>query len=224
MYTKLLKLKEEKLRKIQIKTAKRVILKNEFVKPIKTIAGFDLAFLNDEAFVAGIVMNYKKLDVKEIKIIKTHMNFPYIPTFLSFREGPPIMKLYKKLKTKPDVIMINGQGIAHPLFCGMASHVGVLLNVPSVGVAQNKLCGKYKEPKKVGDYSKIIYEGKTVGYAYKSKDNCKPILISPGHRISLIESLKIVKDCIKGYKMPLPLAMAHLQANKSRSILNDIEK
>jgi len=160
----------------------------------------------------------------EIKIIKTHLDFPYIPTFLSFREGYPIIKLYKKLKTKPDIMIINGHGIAHPLFCGIATHVGVLLDKPTIGVAQSRLCGDYREPKRLGDCSKITYKGMIVGYVYKSKEKCKPIFVSPGHRISLKSCLRIVKKCIKTHKLPLPLAIAHIQANKSKSILKDIEK
>ena len=216
--------KKQKLRKIQNRIAKKVILEDKFSKPIKTIAGFDLAFLDDDALVAGVVLDYKNLKVMEIKIIKTHLDFPYIPTFLSFREGPPIIKLYKKLKTKPDMIIINGQGIAHPLFCGIASHVGVLLDEPTIGVAQSRLCGDYNEPKKLGKYSQITYKDRVIGYVYKSKKNYRPIFISPGHRISLKSSLKIVKRCIKTDKLPLPLSIAHTQANKSKNILKDIEK
>jgi deoxyribonuclease V len=216
--------KKQKLRKIQNRIAKKVILEDEFSKPIKTIAGFDLAFLDDDALVAGVVLDYKNLKVIEIKILKTHLDFPYIPTFLSFREGPPIIKLYKKLKTKPDIIIINGHGIAHPLFCGIASYVGVLLDKPTIGVAQSKLCGNYNEPKKFDEYSQITYKKRIVGYVYKSKKNCRPIFISPGHGLSLKSFIKIVKKCIKTDKLPLPLAIAHIQANKSKTILKDIEK
>ena len=143
-----------------------------------------------------------------------NLSFPYVPTFLTFREGPPIMKVYKKLKIKPDLIMINGQGIYHPLFCGIASHIGVLLNVPSIGIAQSRLVGKYKEPIKVGTYSPIKYQNKKVGYTYKSKENCKSTLISPGHRVSVDTSLKITKKCIKNYKLPEPILIAHKISNK----------
>ena len=225
MSSSLTKIQEERLRKKQKEIAKRIILEDDFPKPIKTIAGFDLAFKDDTAFVAGILLDYENLYTREIKIIKTKLSFPYIPTFLTFREGPPIIKLYKKLKTKPDIIMINGQGIAHPLYCGIASHVGVLLDTPSIGVAQNRLCGEYKEPKDVGDHSPLMYEGKTIGYVYKSKKNCRPIFISPGHRISLKSSLEIVKNCIRDLKLPVPVHLAHIHANKMKKISHhNIEK
>jgi len=214
MRSRISKEHEEKLRRLQERIAKKVILKDKFHKPIKNISGFDLAFFNDNAIVTGVVLDYKSLKVKEIKIIKTEVSLPYIPTFLTFREGPPIKKVYKKLKIKPDVLMINGQGICHPLFCGIASHVGVLLDKPSIGVAQSRLVGKYKKPIKVGDYSSIKYRNKKVVYAYKSKENCKPILISPGHRVSVNSSLKITKNCVKNHKLPEPISLAHTISNK----------
>jgi deoxyribonuclease V len=222
MFSKLNKIQKEKLRSIQKEICKKIILNDEFSKPIKIIAGFDLAFSNDKAFVAGIVMNYKKFDIIEMKIVKTKLSFPYVPTFLTFREGPPILKVYKKLKTKPDIIIINGQGIAHPIRCGIASHVGVLLDLPTIGVAQKKLCGEFGEPKQVGYYKTIIYESKRIGYAYKSKENCKPIFVSPGHKVSLRTSLKIVISCIREYKLPLPLRMAHIYANKMKRKYSEV--
>jgi len=214
MRSKLSKEHEEKLRRLQKRIAKKVILKDKFNKPIKTVAGFDLAFFNNKAIVTGVVLDYKTLRVKEIKTIETKITFPYIPTFLTFREGSLIMKVYKKLKTKPDFVMINGQGVCHPLFCGIASHIGVLLNKPSIGVAQSKLVGNYDNPVKVGDVSSIIYNNIRVGYAYKSKENCKPILISPGHKVSVNSSLKITKNCIKNHKLPEPIFIAHAISNK----------
>ncbi len=216
MFSELSKIEEEKLRSIQKRIARRLVLKNKISKPIKTIAGFDLAFSNDKAFVAGIVMDYETHDIKEIRIMKTKLSFPYIPTLLTFREGPPIIKVYNSLNRKPDVILINGQGIIHPYHCGIASHIGVYLDVPSIGVAQSKLCGEYKEPKKVRDYNPITYNDKKVGYVYKSKKNCKPIFISPGHRVSLSNSLKIVMSCMGKYKLPFPLRMAHVYANRMK--------
>jgi len=216
MSLRLTKVKKEKLKDIQKRIAKKVVLEDRFPKTIKNIAGFDLAFSDDEAFVAGVVIDYKTSDILEIKVIETNLSFPYIPTFLTFREGPPIIKVYNRLNRKPDVILINGQGIIHPIHCGIASHIGVSLDVPSIGVAQSKLCGEYKEPKKVGHYNPITYNGKKVGYVYKSKKNCKPIFISPGHRVSLSTSLKIVVSCMGKYKLPLPLRMAHVYANQMK--------
>jgi deoxyribonuclease V len=214
MFSKLSKEHEEKLRQIQEKIAKKLILEDKLPKMIKNIAGFDLAFLNDNAIVTAVVLDYGSLKIKEIETIETEVSFPYIPTFLTFREGPSIIKVYKKLRIKPDVLMINGQGISHPVFCGIASHVGVLLNKPSIGVAQSKLVGEYKEPIKLGEYSIINYQNKRVGFVYKSKEKCKPIFIPPGHRVSLETSLKIVQRCIRNNKLPKPILLAHSISNK----------
>jgi len=214
MWSKLSKKYEEKLRQIQEKMAKKVILEDKFPIPIKTVAGFDIAFSNDSAITTGVVLDYKFLKVKEIKTIKTKVSFPYVPTFLTFREGPLIIKVYKKLKIKPDVILIDGQGICHPLFCGIASHVGVILEKPTIGVAKSRLVGEYQEPIKVGTCSPIKYQNKKVGYVYKSKWNCKPIFISPGHRVSVDTSLRITKKCVRDNKLPEPIFLAHSISNK----------
>lgn len=208
---------EKELRKLQRKIAKKVILEDDFPKSISSIAGFDLAFCDEEAFTSGVVLDFVSLRLIDAKVIKTKLSFPYISTFLFFREGPPIIKVHKKLKVKPDILMINGHGIAHPLFCGIASHVGVLLDKPSIGIAQNKLCGDYEEPKKVGEASPLFYEGEKIGYVFKSMKNCKPIFISPGHKISLETSLKVVKECMKDHKLPEPLYLAHHLANEIRN-------
>ena len=212
---------EKELRKLQKKIAKKVILEDDFSESISSIAGFDLAFCDEEAFASGIVLNFVSLQLKDVKTIKTKLSFPYVSTFLFFREGPPIIKVYKKLNVEPDILMINGHGIAHPLFCGMASHIGVLLNKPTIGIAQNKLCGYYKEPKKVGEASPLFYKGKKVGYVFKSMKNCKPIFVSPGHKISLETSLKVVKECMKDHKLPEPLHLAHHFANEIRNKLKN---
>jgi deoxyribonuclease V len=205
---------EEKLRRIQKQIAKKIILGDKFTRPISTVAGFDLSFSDNTAFAVGTVLDYKTMSVLEIKFICSELKFPYIPTFLTFREGPAIIKVYKELKIKPDLIMVNGHGIAHPLSCGIASHVGVLLDIPSIGIAQTKLCGEFNEPKKVGEYSMIMFENKKVGYAYKSQEDCRPIFISPGHKVSLETSLEVVKATIKNHKLPEPLFISHTLANR----------
>jgi len=143
-----------------------------------------------------------------------------VPTFLGFREGPAIVKLIKLRRRTPDVFLINAQGIAHPLFCGCASHVGVLAQKPVIGVAASNLCGEYDcEPVEVGDAVPMRYNGRVVGWVLKSKAGCNPIFVSPGHLVSLESSLKIVKDCLKNHKLPEPLQQAHRLANDERNKL-----
>ncbi|MBO3755449.1 MAG: endonuclease V, partial [Candidatus Brockarchaeota archaeon] len=131
---------------------------------------------------------------------------------------PAIMETYVKLENKPDVVMINGHGIAHPLFCGIASHVGVLLKGPAtIGVAGSKLCGEYDEaPEAEGEWSALKYKGKVVGAVLLTRRGCKPIFVSPGHKISLKSSVEIVKHFITSHRLPLPLQRAHHLANSER--------
>jgi len=207
----------EKLRTIQREISARVILEDRFEGPIERVTGFDTAFLGKEAIAGAVTVNYHTMQVMERKAIRQKVAFPYIPTFLSFREGPLIIKLVKKLKTKPDVLMLDSQGIAHPLFCGCASHVGVMLNQPTIGVAKSKLCGDYdKDPEKAGEWVPLNYQGRTVGAVLLSKRHCKPIFISVGHMITLETAMKVVKHFLMGHKIPEPTRLAHDFTNKIR--------
>lgn len=204
----------EELIKIQEKFNKKIILNDVLPPKIRMIAGVDQAFLDNRIISAIVVCDNLSMNVVEKKHVIAKIDFPYIPGFLSFREGPPIMKVFKKLQNTPDVLLVDGNGILHPRGIGLASHVGLLLNIPTIGVAKSLLCGKFKKVKGIGSYSPVIYDSKTIGYVYKSKKNCKPIFISPGHKVSLKTSLKIVKNCIGEYKLPIPLRLAHLHANE----------
>jgi len=204
-----MRVETEGLREEQKKIAERVIVEDRLPKKIKTIGGFDIGYSGTKAKAVGVVLDYGSLEMIERKVIETKIDFPYIPTFLTFREGPPIVKVYRKLRKKPDVLMFNGQGVAHPLRVGLASHAGVLLGKPSVGVTQNKLVGEYKEPKNEGEFERLFFEGEQVGWVLLSKRGCKPIFISPGHRVSLQRSLSICIYSLRGKKMPEPLALAH---------------
>lgn len=199
----------EKLREEQKKISEGVLIEDRLPRKIRTIAGFDIGYSGDRAKATGVVLDYGNLKILEKKTIETKIEFPYIPTLLTFREGPPIVKVYEKLRKKPDVIMFNGQGIAHPLRVGLASHVGVLIGKPSIGIAQSRLVGEYEEPKGVNEFSRLFFEGKQVGWVLRSKEDCKPIFISPGHMISLQRSLSICIYSLIGRKMPEPLAFAH---------------
>jgi len=138
------------------------------------------------------------------------IRFPYVPGFLSFREIPPLLQAFKKLTVSPDVILCDGQGIAHPRRIGLASHLGVVLKKPSVGCAKNKLCGTHATlPTSKGSWVPLIHEGQTVGAVYRSKTGVKPIYISPGHLTDLPSSIALVELCLGKYRIPEPLRKAH---------------
>lgn len=206
----------KKLVKEQKELSKKVLLKDGFSK-IKTVAGIDVAYNKNRAYGACVVYDYHNKNIVEEATVEAEIEFPYIPTFLGYRELPIIEKLVKKVKTTPTIFMVDGNGILHPLKFGIASHAGIKINVPTIGVAKNLLLGKVtKEPRRVGNYSEIIYNNKRLGYALKSSQNANPVYVSPGHRISFKTSIKVVKRFCE-HKIPEPIRSAHLLATKFSS-------
>ncbi|MFX0097215.1 MAG: endonuclease V [Candidatus Hodarchaeota archaeon] len=205
----------EELRKIQEYVAKKTKIQDDLNYPLKVVTGVDLAFSGEEAIAAAVSLDYSTLEKVEDKIIQERLLFPYIPTYLSFREGAIAVRVVKSLQNPPDVLFLDSHGIAHPRFCGCATHVGVLLNIPTIGVAKRKLCGKVtKIPKEPGEWSYLKYKMRNVGAILLSKDGSRPIYVSPGNRITLITALEITKHFLRGYKLPEPIRQAHLLANK----------
>jgi len=193
-----------RLKNEQLLLAKKIILKDS-VKKIKTIGGCDNAFFKDKIISAIVVLDYKTLEIIEKKNIISKIKFPYIPGYLSYRELPGIIKTYKKLKNKPNILLCDFNGILHPRKIGAASHLGIKLDIPTIGIAKNLLCGK-----KTNNY--VFVNNEKRGYVLKRK-KYKPIFISPGHKITLNTSVKIVKRCLKN-KIPEPIKLAHNFANK----------
>jgi len=203
-------------RKIQLRLRNKVIKRKTFSK-IRTIAAADVAFKG--GWVAGVVavFSYPQLELLEVGYRKEKASFPYVPGFLTFREGPVLMKIFKALTIKPDLILFDGQGIAHPLRFGEASHLGVLLDKPSIGCAKSRFIGEYKEPgKKRGSFSFLLDGREKIGAVLRTRDRVKPIFVSIGHRIDLENAIKMVLACSKGYRIPEPLRFAH---SKSLEIL-----
>ena len=179
------------------------------------IAGVDAAFLHDR--VIGIACLFKYPDIISIEEANamTKNLLPYVPGFLSFREGPAIIKALNKLKIKPDVILFDGQGVAHPKGLGIASHIGVLLDIPTIGCAKSRLIGEYKEPRlNKGEWSYLRHNRKNIGAVLRTKDKVKPLFISPGNKIDLKNSMKIVLTCTQKYRIPEPLRRADFISKK----------
>ena len=152
------------------------------------------------------------------------VEFPYIPGLLSFREAPAIIEAFHRLDKKPDLLLIDGCGINHPRFAGLATHVGVLLDIPTIGVAKNILCGSGAIPGKPGEANLIRYHDREVGYYFKSKKGCRPLIVAPGHKVSLDTALNIVKNCIRKHKLPEPTRLAHLCANKLKKDKDEVRR
>jgi deoxyribonuclease V len=204
------------MRKEQKRLKGKVRLKNGFSK-VDTVAGVDVAY-SDYGYGAVVVYDYVSGEIIEERIEKMKMDFPYIPTYLGFREIPMISNLMEDLENTPTVLLVDGNGVLHPYGMGIASHVGVKMDIPTIGCAKSLLCGKVKNDlSKYGESSDIEYEGKKIGSAYLSSPRShKPIYISPGHMVSFDTSLDIVKRLCK-YKIPGPLRDAHILATKSRN-------
>ena len=158
---------------------------------------------------------YPALSLAEETVAIREVSFPYVPGFLSFREGPAIIDAINKLTVKPDVILVDGQGIAHPKGMGIASHIGVLIDIPTIGCAKSRLVGEYKEPGfRKGAWSPLQYDGKVVGAVLRTRDHVRPLFVSPGHRVDLKTSIEIVLGCIGKYRIPEPLRRADFLSKK----------
>jgi deoxyribonuclease V len=191
-------------------------------KKPKLIGGADVSMnlYAKDGFAGFVTLSYPDLNVVDHAVVKAEIKFPYIPGLLSFREIPMLLEAWKKLKKKPDVLIVDGIGIAHPRRLGIATHLGLILNTPTIGCAKSVLTGTYKEPKNIPGSISYLYDkfNKTevLGAALRTKVNVKPVFVSPGHLITLEESIDIVKNCIKKHRLPEPTRFAHNTVNEYR--------
>lgn len=185
----------------------------------ETVAGADVSYnKGSNIFFAGIVLlSFPDMELIDEVSAVGKVDFPYIPGLLSFREGPILIEAFRRLETAPDLIMFDGQGVAHPRGLGIASHMGLILNTPSIGCAKTKLCGDYDEPGyEKGSSSPLLMKGREIGVVLRTKKDVKPIFVSPGHLIDRRDSLNIVLSCSKKYRLPEPTRQAHLLVNRVR--------
>ncbi|MEO5909804.1 MAG: deoxyribonuclease V [Pelobium sp.] len=193
-------------------------------KEIKLIGGADISFNKheDQVYAGIIVLEYPSMKIVSKTALTAIAKFPYISGLLAFREIPALLKVWEQLKQKPDVMILDGQGIAHERRMGIATHFGLLTDIPAIGCAKSKLTGNFNQPEnKHFASSPLLYQSETIGFALRTKINCNPIYISPGHKISLEQSLEVVKNCSLKYRIPEPTRLAHLLVNEAR--LKDME-
>ena len=196
----------------------KVILEDRFPYPIKYIGGVDTSFSHKRLLSVIIVCDFESLKICDISYSFTNETFPYVPGFLSFREGPSIIEAWKKLNIKPDILIFDGQGIAHPRGLGIASHVGVVLDMPSIGCAKKPLVGNYKEPgEKRGDSEPIYCNNEVIGVAIRTKDKVKPVFVSSGHRVSLESAINIILKVTLNFRLPEPTRLAHIYSKRGWS-------
>lgn len=181
--------------------------------PVSTIGGVDIGLTEDRARAAVVVLRYPDLTPLDSAVAEVPLVFPYVPGLLAFREGPAILAAWEKLTHLPDVVLFDGQGIAHPRGMGIASHMGLWLERPTIGVAKSRLYGRHAEPgPNPGDFAELYdprKKGLVIGTVLRAKARTNPLYISPGHLIDVPWSLKFVQDCLAGYRLPEPTRWAH---------------
>jgi deoxyribonuclease V len=176
---------------------------------VRIIAGVDMS-AKDVARAAVVLLSYPELETLEIARAEKPLVFPYVPGLLSFREGPAVLAAFERLSRTPDLVFFDGQGIAHPRRLGIGAHIGVLLDLPSIGVAKSILTGRGPEPgPDPGDWAPLTHRGEVVGAAVRSKRNVKPLYISIGHRVDLPLAVQWTLACCRGYRLPEPTRRAH---------------
>ena len=206
------------LRAQQLELASSVIRDDRFDgDPPDLIGGADVGFeLGGEVTRAAMVLlKYPSLELVEYQVARIATTMPYIPGFLSFRETPALMAAWQQLSQKPDLLFVDGHGISHPRRLGVASHFGLLADVPTIGVAKKRLCGKF-EPllPEAGALAPLIDKDEQLAWVWRSKVRCNPLFISTGHRVSLGSALAWVQRCTQGYRLPEPTRWADAVASE----------
>jgi deoxyribonuclease V len=181
------------------------------IGPIRRIAGVDVGFHRARNLLRAsvVVMDFPDLVLRDAAVAEAPPVFPYVPGYLSFREVPVILEAFGALGTKPDLLMVDGHGIAHPRRLGIASHLGLVLDLPSIGVAKSRLCGTFEEPgASAGDVSALTDRGETIGVVLRSRVRANPLFISSGHRVSLKTAQRLVEQCLNRFRLPEPTRVA----------------
>ena len=208
---------------IQRSLAAQVTRSSQVTTP-RFIAGVDISAANAQGIATGavVVLEYPELRLVETKVAQGRPNFPYVPGLLSFRESPLTLAACEQLTVTPDLILVDGQGIAHPRRLGLASHLGLLLNTPTIGCAKSLLCGQHEEPgAEPGSYAEVVDRGETIGVALRTRLGVKPVYVSIGHKVDLETAIYWVLECCRGYRLPEPTRLAHLAAGGNLKIEGD---
>ncbi|MDR7345705.1 MAG: deoxyribonuclease V [Pantoea sp.] len=211
------------LRAEQLQRAADVVRHDDFeVMPPRLIGGADVGFEQggDVTRAAMVILEYPSLKLIEYKVARIATIMPYIPGFLSFREYPALLAAWELLEQKPDLLFVDGHGISHPRRLGVASHFGMLVDVPTIGVAKRRLCGRFEplddEP---GSQQPLMDKGEKIGWVWRSKKRCNPLFVSTGHRVSIDTALEWVQKCMAGYRLPEPTRWADAVASERSAFL-----
>jgi deoxyribonuclease V len=204
---------------LQRELAGRIFVRNELPDPLRTVAGVDVSYEKhgDLFFAAVVVLSFPDLEVFEEASASGRVDFPYIPGLLSFRELPIVLEAFRCLETVPGAVLVDGQGIAHPRGLGIASHLGLWLDLPTIGCAKSRLCGRHAEPgRERGERAELLLGDDQVGTVLRTRDGVRPLYISPGHKVDHAAAVDLVLACGRKTRMPEPTRLAHLLTNRLR--------
>lgn len=213
-------------RALQAELAGRVDVRSP-LPPWKTVAAADVSFDRggDWIYAAVLVLERDTFAVIESASAVVEARFPYVPGLLSFREAPGLLEAFRKLDHRPDIVLCDGQGIAHPRRLGIASHLGLWLDLPTIGCAKSRLFGKYREPgPNRGDRSPLLDGPNPIGAVLRTKPKTNPLFVSPGHRCTLDDAVAAVLACITKYRLPEPARQAHEEVNRVRRATKEAEQ
>ena len=200
-------------RELQNRLRTQVIRTDQF-GTINTVAGVDLGLKKDIARASVVVLSFPELQVVDSEVAECPVRFPYVPGLLSFREIPPLLQAFSQLQTEPDLVIVDGQGIAHPRRFGLASHLGLILDKPTIGCAKSRLCGQYAEPGlEQGSFTDLIDKDEVIGAAVRTRTNVSVVYVSIGHQISLDSARTLTLKCCRGYRLPETTRHAHKAAS-----------
>ena len=201
----------EEARAVQAQLAGRVIVQPAFApSAMRTVAGVDVGFRADQARAAAVVLSFPDLEPVDWSLAEAPVTFPYVPGLLAFREAPAVLKALEGLSTWPDLFIFDAQGIAHPRRLGLAAHLGVLLDCPSIGCAKSRLVGRHSEPPEAAASWTPLYDGEEViGAVVRTRTGQRPMYVSVGHRIDLQTAIDLVLACTRGHRLPETTRCAH---------------
>ncbi|MCZ6690703.1 MAG: deoxyribonuclease V [Planctomycetota bacterium] len=203
---------------VQNRLKSRLILRGDRRK-YRIIAGADISYDrgDDTLFAAVVVLRLPEMEIVEISSVTSRARFPYVPGLLSFREAPPLIEAFRRLRTRPDAAIFDGHGVAHPRGFGLASHLGVWLDLPTVGCAKSILVGDGAEPRSTrGEWSPLRLKGKKLGAILRTRAGVKPVYVSQGHRIGLPAAIRLVLECANRFRLPEPTRLADREVNRLR--------
>src|SRR5215203_3355356 len=205
-------------RRLQEELASRVVAHPALdLAGVRHVAGADVSTQGDMAYATVVVLDFPGLSLVEVQGFETPLRFPYVPGLLSFRELPSVVGALERVQTEVDALILDAQGIAHPRRMGLASHLGIFLDVPTVGCAKSLLVGSFEEPgREKGSATDLVHRGEVVGRVVRTRDGVSPVFVSVGNRIDLMSAVDLVLACCTKYRLPETTRQAHNAANRLR--------